>query len=76
MNELSDAHNLRRFRIMSRSGLGTPLHSAVTSNRIAIAAALLEHGAERGKEDSKGRTALEMARELGLGEMIKLLEGD
>lgn len=61
---------------MCRFGLGTPLHSAVESNRIAIAAALLGHGAERGKEDTKGRTALEMARESGLREMVKLLEGE
>jgi len=61
---------------MHRFGLGTPLHSAVRSNRLAIAAALLAHGAERGKEDTKGRTPLDMARELGSGEMVKLLEGE
>ena len=76
MNELSDAHNPPRFIIRSKSGLGTPLHSAVRYNRIAIAAALLAHGVEKGKVDTKGRTPLVMARELGLGEMVKLLEGD
>ena len=76
VNELKDAHNPRRFRSMSPKGLGTPLHNAVKYNRIAFAAALLAHGAEKEKMDTKGRTPLEIAAELGFGEMVKLLEGD
>jgi hypothetical protein len=36
----------------------------------------LAHGADQTKMDTKGRTPLEVAAELGFGEMIKLLEGD
>jgi ankyrin repeat protein len=76
VNELKDAHNPRRFRSFSCHGLDTPLHRAVKFNRIALAEALLAHGADQTKMDTKGRTPLEVAAELGFGEMIKLLEGD
>lgn len=56
--------------------LGAPLHRAVDEGRVAIAAALLAHGADKAVRDSKGRTPVELAKELGRAEMVALLEAE
>jgi len=76
VNALDHSQNPRRFRILQRQGLGTPLHCAVEQGRVAIGAALLAHGADKGVRDTKGRTPLELAKELGRGEMLALLEAE
>ncbi|MCJ1247965.1 hypothetical protein MMC30_005180 [Trapelia coarctata] len=75
INELHDSQNRARVRIRNwASAVGTPLHRAVDHGRVAIAAALLAHGADKTIVDTKGRTPLEFARELGAGRMVELLE--
>jgi ankyrin repeat protein len=58
----------------------TPLHIASrietfgeSEKKLPIARALLEHGADIGAVDDKGRTAFQVAEEAGHDEMMKLL---
>ena len=77
LDRLDESHNHRRFRMFAgKFEFGTPLHAAVKNNRVAFAGALVGKGARRDVKDVKGRTALELARELGLPRMMELLLED
>jgi ankyrin repeat protein len=52
----------------------TPLQIAVSKGFKNMAAMLLDRGADMNIRDSKGRTALALARKRGNREMIELLE--
>ncbi|KAH9817778.1 Ankyrin repeat protein [Teratosphaeria destructans] len=52
--------------------LGTPLHKAVTLNKLDIASQLLRYGADPGKEDTSGKTAMQLADDLGNREAASL----
>ncbi|GEM_PF-3713285 len=52
-----------------------PLHLAVLQRLPGVVKALLEKGADPSKKDGKGRTPLDLAKEKGFGEIVKLLEG-
>jgi len=52
----------------------TVLHEAVEKNAISIGEALLAAGADPTRKDHEGRTSLEIAREKGHTEILKLLE--
>ncbi|KAM3423039.1 hypothetical protein BST61_g508 [Cercospora zeina] len=47
----------------AKDALGTPLHRAVTLGRLDVVSKLLQHGADRNKRDTLGRTAMEIAEE-------------
>jgi ankyrin repeat protein len=76
VNAVDDSQNLQRLRLMQVRGLGAPLHRAVEEGRVAIAAALLAHGADKAVRDTKGRTPVELAKELGRAEIAALLEAE
>ena len=52
----------------------TPLHCAVETGQLKVVQFLLEHGAEMGKKDVFGRTALDIAQILNKVEIKNLLE--
>jgi ankyrin repeat protein len=74
MDVLMDAHNPQRFAISKKWGASPPLHNAVKNRNAEIVKALLRRGASRSFRDAKQRTALDLARQLGLVDMIALLE--
>ena len=74
MDELQLAGNRRRFKLLSRIGLGTPLHAAVKEKKITVASILLDCGADRDIVDTKGQTPLDLAKERQLPRFIELLE--
>ena len=51
----------------------TPLHTAVTFDHFAVAQCLLFNGASPLKHDARGRSALDLAQELGRTELHTLL---
>ena len=51
----------------------TPLHTTVYRKCIEVVRVLLEHGADVGAEDKRGRTPFELAKEHGYNEIMKLL---
>ncbi|MGE0488191.1 MAG: ankyrin repeat domain-containing protein [Vulcanimicrobiota bacterium] len=51
----------------------TPLHTAVTHDHFAVAQCLLFNGASPLKQDARGRSALDLAEELGRTELHGLL---
>ena len=65
-----DERCFQNFRVI---GLGTALHAAVRNDRREMCALLLELGADRTVRDTKGQTALDLAREMGLWEVGRLL---
>lgn len=74
LNQLQDVHDSKRFAISSHSGnVSAPLHVAVRHQRMELAGVLLEAGADPDVRDGKGRTVLELAREVGGMEMVELL---
>ena len=53
----------------------TPLHYATAAGNVEVVNILIAHGADLGKVNEKGQTALEMAQESGLGAaVVSLLE--
>ena len=56
------------------AAIGDALHGAVLYSRLAMAAWLLEHGADLDRPNFQGLTALEAARERGDAAMVALLE--
>ncbi len=55
-----------------------PLHVAVGAGRVAVARVLLQHGADVESKDARGRTAVEVAREMqargeDMSEMLQVL---
>jgi ankyrin repeat protein len=52
----------------------TPLHFASRNGALKAANTLLMYGATRDVKDSKGKTSVEIARDSGNQEMVKLLE--
>jgi ankyrin repeat protein len=76
INVLKEAHNTERLRILPCIfRRGTPLHEAIMYRRRAICAALLVHGADPEVRDTKGKTSIEFAREIGFDDMLEILEG-
>lgn len=74
INQIEEVSDVRLFEVTEQFGIGAPLHNAVRHNNPVIALALLGHGANRTVKDSKGRTPLDWAKELGSARMIELLE--
>ncbi len=60
--------------VYSIRGKRTLLHGLL-QRLPGVVKALLEKGADPSKKDGKGRTPLDLAKEKGFGEMVKLLEG-
>lgn len=57
-----------------RDGLGTPLHRAIILGRADLVTILLAHGADSEIENTKGKTASQLAVEFGKPEIMKLLD--
>ena len=59
------------------SGLfgGTALHAAAKENKLENAEFLVGRGIGRDIKDERGHRAVDLARELGHGEVVALLEG-
>lgn len=60
---------------VAQAGGWTPLHQAAAHGRGAIAALLVDRGASLTAKSDDGRTALDMARAKGHGELEKVLGG-
>ena len=73
IDEILHAKNERRFNIMKRYGLGTPLHEAVKYGNVAVAKTLLGLGADRTIRDTLGRTPKDLAIENNDEQMLSLL---
>ncbi|MCJ1247881.1 hypothetical protein MMC30_005096 [Trapelia coarctata] len=77
IDQIEEASNYRLFDVKKKVfGIGTALHNAVKHNKLAIAVALLNHGAERCIDDTEGRTPLDWADDLKRKRMIRLLDLD
>jgi len=74
-NELEHSGIPRVFQNLCSRGfpLGTALHATIENNKPAYARLLMEHGADRTIKDTNGRTPFDVAVELGLAEMIRIL---
>ena len=63
--------------LISDGSCRTPLHVAIVgsepSDRAEVVCVLLEHGANVGAEDSKGKSPFQIASEKGYDEIMKLL---
>ena len=55
-------------------GLGTQLHRAVELGKGDVVRCLLGMGADRSMKDTKGRTPLDIAKDVEDGELVLLLE--
>ena len=73
LNALQHSDDERRFKTYRAIGLGTALHASVRNDRREMCALLLDLGADKNVRDTKGRTALDLAREMGLWEVGRLL---
>ena len=56
------------------TGVGTPLHKAAELNKVDVVCYLISQGADQSIRDANGRTAIECARRLNQGEVVKALE--
>lgn len=74
ISQIEEVSDVQLFKVTEQFGIGTPLHNAVRHDNLVIAVALLGHRANRTIEDSKGRTPLDWAKQLGVARMIELLE--
>ena len=54
--------------------LGTPLHKAVRLNKLDVVDQLLKYGADPDMKDTSGRTARDIATELGRAGVISLIQ--
>jgi ankyrin repeat protein len=68
-SEHLDSWNHEHFK-----GLGTPLHRAVELRKVDVVKYLLQVGADRSIEDTKGRTPLAIAQNVGDADLVSLLE--
>jgi len=67
-SEHLDSWNHEHFK-----GLGTPLHRAVELGKSDVTQYLLQIGADRTIKDTKGRTPLDIATDMGDADLIRLL---
>ena len=65
-----------KVNAVDRFGKSTPLHDAAAGGFTEVVKALLDAKADRGMEDSDGRTPLEIAKQGKHTEVVKLLESD
>lgn len=72
---LQHQYNPAAFTIWSDFGPGlrTALHVAAAAGKVDLVALLLERGADRDVEDTKGRTALQVAKRAGHEQVVSLL---
>jgi ankyrin repeat protein len=56
--------------------LDAPLHKAVRENKLDAASLLLKHGADPDKKNTEGKTARQLADELGNPAAVALFKGD
>lgn len=74
VNQFEEASNPRLSECSNQFGIGTPLHNAAKCNNLAMAKALLSHGADPRLQDNRCWTPLGWAKTLGEARMIELLE--
>ncbi|KAE8832169.1 hypothetical protein P3342_013139 [Pyrenophora teres f. teres] len=74
INQVQYSEHLQSWGHEHFKGLGTPLHRAVELGRGDVVEFLLKMGADRDVKDTKGRTPLDVAREVGDEELVRLLE--
>ena len=66
-------HNKTQTDGFGRADMGTALHAAARLGREAEVQLLLKRGANRSVQDAQGRTALDVAEEGGLTEVVGIL---
>lgn len=61
------------WSVFGVKGLGSPLHKAAALNKLDVVSKLLQHGADTDMKDTLGRTAKQLAEELGNEGVVALL---
>lgn len=74
LNETQYSKHSRSWNHEFFKGLGAPLHRATELGKLDVVQHLLEKQADRDIKDSKGRTPLDIARNMGHKDLIRLLE--
>lgn len=74
INRIQYSEHMESWNHEHFKGLGTPLHRAVELRKVDVAQYLLRIRADRNIQDTKGRTALDIARYMGHVALIRLLE--
>lgn len=74
MNQVKYQDIRKDFDLNMFSGLGTPLHDAVRVGNLDTVQWLVEHGANPLVKDTLLQTPLQLARDLGMTEIVAFLE--
>lgn len=73
INEIKYINHAVSYRELCPYSLGTPLHYAVRECKLNVVSYLLRNGADPSIQDTKGRTAAEVARSQGKNALVELL---
>ncbi|KAF2793655.1 ankyrin [Melanomma pulvis-pyrius CBS 109.77] len=74
INKIQYSEHLDSWNHEHFKGLGTPLHRAVELRKVDVTQYLLQIGADRNIQDTKGRTPLDIAMHMRDADLIRLFE--